>query len=131
MKCEYCDQTESAIFSPFVYGQTRQEFDFYEKMTNGTVSLDNVIENTKNTKIKFCVLKEEIAEQNSSASLVPPYHPLVHPKGVQYNKATRKQLKDKCPIVHEICALNMFHARVHRERWVFSVILNHNALINY
>jgi hypothetical protein len=106
--CSYCGHTEIDLCSPMVYGQSRSEFDAYMKYST-QATVDYIIPKKTDTVVKFSLLKEE------QKSPVPPmpYFPRVTERNA---KKLRGGYRVISPIVHEICALRMFAARVQRSK---------------
>jgi hypothetical protein len=110
MLCEYCGQSELDICSPMVYGQSRAEFNAYIAMSQAPTA-DDVYPNKKDTSLKFCVLMEEVKAPEPKM----PYFPLARDPMSAKLKA-RKSAAVQSPIVHELCALSMFKARMQRNK---------------
>ena len=108
--CAYCCQSELDLCSPMVYGQSRAEFNAYVAMSE-TPTADDVFPNQKDTTLKFCVVMDEVKPPEPSM----PYFPLVTDPQASRLKA-RKSSAIQSPIVHELCALAMFKARMQRNK---------------
>lgn len=91
--CAYCQLSELEVCSPFVIGQSREEHDAYIAM-----------QSTSNPDVPYFPLADGT---DSGAKIINEY----------------KNLGRKLVIVHELCALNMFQARINlnmykkRKQW--------------
>lgn len=113
--CSYCGHTEIELCSPMVYGQSRSEFNAFMKLSTQAI-VNDIIPKKTDTVVKFSLLKEEQKSPNAPI----PYFPLVKEKAA-------KKLRGGChvvsPIVHEICALRMFAARIQKSKYVITQFL--------
>jgi hypothetical protein len=105
--------TELELTSPFVVGQSREEFDAYIDMFDGSPEVDGVIGTAKGTVVEFSILCEEI----DAPPVEIPEFPLLGDKNASklLGVKSKKGNQANCPIVHQICALNMFCNRVARQ----------------
>lgn len=113
--CAYCGLHELELCSPMVYGQSRAEHEQWVQLYNKTPVANGVLgEETTSTTINFLYRGEQIA----APKVHYPYLPLfdsVDGRAMQL----RHDATDIAPtIVHQMCALHMFHARVHRSKLV-------------
>lgn len=111
------------LCSPMVYGQTREEHDEYLRM-HSIPSVDNILNGKKGTNVSFIFGGHLM----NPPMLDVPYFPLVSSR--HGNKLM--EIKSKCSsasstgqsrsgednVAHELCALQMFRARMDRERYV-------------
>lgn len=125
VSCAYCGLTEVALCSPLVVGQSRTEHDAYV-MSCRPPAADGIIPGKKDTKVTFIV--DGVAVE--TPTLEVPYFPYIYsPHGRQLledaaaaaqdgtGDDANSQAKSPAPIVHEMCALQMFQARMDRERY--------------
>jgi hypothetical protein len=122
--CAYCCMTELQTASPFVVGQSRAEFDAYMDLYGGTPSVDGVIGKNKDTAVEFVILKTEVPTPRIE---MPSFPELGSADAQRFLSAVGKKKgatsvasapgDEPCPIVHELCALNMFRNRVARYRF--------------
>ncbi len=123
LQCQYCGMTELQIGSPLVIGQNRSEFEAYMEMFGRPPRINNIFENKKDTVVKFSILKNEVVVPRvevphfpvygspEAASLAEVLDNMKHSNNIHL-----LHNEDHCPIVHELCALNMFRNRARRER---------------
>jgi PHD-finger len=115
LSCAYCGLSEYDVCSPMVVGQSRVEHDSYVMMCKPATA-DGIIPGKKDTKVKFIVNGEFI----ETPTLEVPYFPYVnseHGRQILEEAAQEdERTKGQSPIVHEMCALQMFQARMDRER---------------
>lgn len=109
--CMYCGMMELDLCSPFVVGQSREEHEMYVKRFQYPEASDVFASNSSCT-VKFFI--DGFVQE--PPKLIAPYFPLLSSddgkKLAQEISATRKEPVE----VHEICALNMFQARLDRAR---------------
>lgn len=102
---------ELDICSPFVVGQTRDEHDIYVKGFQSPVA-NGLFPGLKNTKVIFQI--DGYVEDPPLVEL--PYFPLIEEEnGKQLCDEIRSVGKEPL-IVHEMCAIQMFQARLDRSR---------------
>lgn len=112
-RCAYCGGTELDGLSPFVVGQTREEFNALQQNSLPQVLDGPVAGMRAGATVKFLLLGQEVPPPR----LDVPYFPLL---SAQHGE----DLLDHCMecglgeagvcIAHELCALEMFKARMHR-----------------
>lgn len=107
--------------SPFVIGQSRAEFDAYVEIFGGIPKVDGIFDRKTDTTVNFTILKEDIP---SSPIEMPRFPQLDDANAQKFLLATSSKrqkgqevgVDNHCPIVHELCALNMFKNRAGRYR---------------
>lgn len=118
--------TELQTGSPFVIGQSRPEFDAYIDLYGSTPRVDDIIDNMKETLVKFSILLKDVPTPRAEMPNFPLLGTSLANKFVATNK--RQEVSrpsglpvspsdEPCPVVHELCALNMFRNRVRRHRY--------------
>lgn len=108
MLCMYCGKSESALCSPFVYGQSRDEFNFFEKSVSDCyATLPDTNSLVDKINVKFMWLNEL---QQLNQSSIPLFPLLSECDDCDIFTDTG------CPVVHEICALHIFKARKLRNK---------------
>jgi hypothetical protein len=111
MFCVYCGMNEMDICSPFVIGQTREEHDIYVKGFKNPVA-NGVLPGLKNSKVCFQI--DGFVEGPPSVEV--PYFPLLSDENGKELCQEIRSLGKEPLIVHEMCALQMFQARLDRSR---------------
>ncbi len=107
-QCEYCGMNEQELCSPLVVGQSRAEHEAYLE-SRKPAAVNGIIENHRGTTVKFSVRGRQI----NAPALTIPFLPIL-------SSSTGEKLKTAMtPVVHEICALNMFKARMDKEKHAF------------
>ena len=114
-------------------GQSRPEFDAYIDLYGSAPRVDNIIgeDNQKQegeTEVKFSILLQDIPTPRAEMPKFPLLGTNLANKFLSRNKkqeiAFPPELTgllvaasdEPCPVVHEMCALNMFRNRVRRHR---------------
>jgi hypothetical protein len=112
--CAYCSLSESELCSPMVVGQCRREHEAALSLSKPTVA-DNYYPGRTGTGVKFMIYGE--------LSLPPPpgvpYFPLVeseHGQRLLTQASDDSEERRQSMVVHQICALQMYEARMDRER---------------
>jgi hypothetical protein len=110
--CEYCSMSEADICSPLVIGQTWEEYVAHERAHTSLVAKGFIKQSKRGQQT--CVKLKLNGHQIAAPQPPYPFFPLV---GVNFDD----EHKLTGPIVHELCALNMTHARMSRKvRYVFT-----------
>lgn len=119
-------------------GQSRPEYDAYIDLYGSAPRVDDVISNDQHdTLVKFSVLLRDIPTPRAE---MPKFPLLGTSLASKFLNTTKKQeasrpadicglpisLSDEpCPVVHELCALNMFRNRVRRQRYYYNYPLRY------
>lgn len=113
LKCRYCGMGELEVCSPLVFTQSRAEHDAAVDAAKVTSVLANgVIGAQIETTVRFLLDGAEMP----AGGLGFPFLPAVDsPQGAKLNAAALSN-RDSLVVAHEICALQMFQARVNRAR---------------
>ena len=106
--CEYCGLNKYDLCSPLVVGLSRAEHEAYLE-SRKPPTVNGIIEGSRGTAVRFSVRGRHI----NAPTLTIPYLPPIQSQSGQQLKAVMT------PIVHEICALNMFKARMDKEKHAF------------
>lgn len=123
LSCAYCGLSEMDVCSPLVVGQSRIEHDSYVMMSKPAVA-NGIIPGKRDTQVKFIVDGEYVERP----PLEVPYFPFVnsqHGRQLLEEAAAAQDesgdglSKGQSPIVHQTCALQMFQARMDRERYAY------------
>jgi hypothetical protein len=110
-RCAYCGFDELEVCSPFVVGQCRAEHDAYILRCKPIVA-DHIIPEKKGTTVKFCI----DGDYYTPSEVDVPYFPPVHSQHGEQLLSQAEGERREAMIVHEICALQMFQARMDRNR---------------
>ena len=106
--------------SPFVIGQSRAEFDAYMEIFGGTPKVDGIFDRKTDTAVHFTILKEDIPPSRIEMPGFPQLDDVNAQKFLSAVSSKRQKNQgsgdNHCPIVHELCALNMFKNRAGRYR---------------
>ncbi len=113
MKCLYCGLGELDVCSPMVVGQSRAEHEAAVAACAKTPIADGVFpDKPRGTAVTFLIEGVEA----SSAQLDFPFLPAVESEAGLKLASTAKAMREALPVVHELCALQLFQARVNRTR---------------
>jgi hypothetical protein len=110
-KCHYCGFTEKELCSALVVGQSRHEHDAYLSCCKPAVVHD-YFENQRNTEVNFFHEGEHITAPAIDYAFFPR-------ASYKFGKGLHKlyeQFGQEPITVHDLCAAQMFHARVNHLR---------------
>ena len=113
-KCTYCGLGELDICSPLVVGQCRSEHEAHLSLCKPTVA-DYFFPDKVSTTVRFSIHGEII----TPPPLGMPYFPLLESANGQRlleQAAEESEERRQAMIVHQVCALQIFSARMDRER---------------
>ena len=121
--------TELQTCSPFVIGQSRPEYDAYIELYGSAPHVDDILgKNKTDTTVNFSILLRDIPTPRAEMPKFPilgstngnKILAIGRKRGVEccteFAELPIKTSDEPCPVVHELCALNMFRNRVRRSR---------------
>lgn len=119
--CQYCGLQESDLCSPLVVGQSRQEHDahvaYSQSITATGVTVTTSAAGVEcvsttspvSTKVNLVVLGQAV----EARPLSMPYFPMLSSPDAD---TLLDEHGKKAPVVHQWCALEMFKARIDRQK---------------
>lgn len=114
--CEYCGLNKYDLCSPLVVGMSRAEHEAYLE-SRKPPTVNGIIDGRRGSAVRFSVRGRHV---NPPALTIPYFPPIQSSSGQQLKAVTT-------PVVHEICALNMFKARMDKEKHAFRRCRNNAA----
>lgn len=112
LQCMYCGLTEFEVCSPFVIGQSRQEHEEWVNASSRAPVATNVISSGTCSNVNFFFLGSKII----APKVTSPNFPLKNSEEGVKLMSMYEAFGRSPVVVHQLCALQMFQARMNRTR---------------